>query len=102
MASYGPILSRSDSLENSPVLSPPPCLSCLSTNSPTCVYIPPLAQGNVFVSQGGGRSVHFTDIETMSQKPSAKGAFGVSLNTYPPPQADSGEWTDTETRVRGL
>ena len=43
--------------------------------------------------------MEFTDIETSSVKPSAKEAYGKGCNVYPPPVADSGDWTDTETRV---
>lgn len=55
-------------------------------------------KGDIKVSRGGGRCVEFTDIETSSVKPSAKEAYGKGCNVYPPPVADSGDWTDTETR----
>ena len=58
-----------------------------------------LLQGDIKVSRGGGRCVEFTDIETTSKKPSAKEVLSSYGNTYPPPQIDSGDWTDTETRV---
>ena len=58
-----------------------------------------LAQGEIKVSRGGGRCVEFTDIETSSVQPSAKEVLGKGCNVYPPPVADSGDWTDTENRV---
>ena len=57
-------------------------------------------KGDIKVSRGGGRVVEFTDVEIASKNPCSKAAFTeFNKQVYPPPVMESGDWTDTETRV---